>query len=445
MKNFTFTILIFLLVIGNVFAQQEKGIVGSNNWLYNWTEFEPSQNDYGEPTQILAGNITEDLTLSKRDTYLLLGNVFVTNNATLTIEPGTLIIGDYDSKASLTISKGSKMIAAGLETDPIVFTSNRSVKRAGDWGGLIILGDAPTNKFGNGSVSSFYTQLAQDNYVNTNYGGENYQSNSGVLRYVRIEYAGKRIKAAGYFNGLLLASVGNQTVFENIMISHSAGDSFEVIGGDVCLNKVVSYKSNSNDFKFNFGAQCKVDNSLAVRSPYISSSEGSRCMQILSYDKKEMVDFTKKGTSVVSKNLTLINISDDLKSDIEMGLVKEAVFIGQNASLDMDKSVISGFNPAVLFDDKIQVNQESLEKIKFANMYFNNCNGNIFVENNSNNEDLENWYGDSAFYNVYSKSDNSETFIDLKNSKKPDFRLRINKIIASKVHYASEDLLSVDD
>ncbi len=432
--------LMFLFVVGNVFAQQEKGIIGTNNWLYNWTEFEPGQNDYGEPTQILAGSISEDLTLTKRDTYLLLGNVFVTNNATLTIEPGTVIIGDYASKASLTISKGSKIIADGLETDPIIFTSNRSVKRAGDWGGIIILGDAPTNKFGNGSVSAFYTQLTNDSYANTNYGGENTQSNSGVLRYVRIEYAGKRIKTAGYFSGLLLASVGSETVFENIMISHSAGDSFKILGGNVSLNKVVSYKTNSNDFKFNLGAQCKINNSLAVRSPYISSSEGSRCMLVSSYDKKELVDFTKKGTSVVATNLTLINDSDDLKADISMGLVKEAIYIGEHASLDMDKSVISGFNPAVLFEDKIQINQDNLEKIKFANMYFNNCNGNIFVENNSNNEDLENWYGNSAFYNVYSKSDNSETFIDLKNRKRPDFRLSINKIIASKDHYVSEDL-----
>lgn len=444
MKNYTQALLMFLLVLGNVSAQQEKGIIGANNWLYNWTEFEPGQNDYGEPTQILAGNITEDLTLSKRDTYLLLGNVFVTNNATLTIEPGTVIIGDYDSKASLTIAKGATIIADGLETDPIVFTSSKSVKRAGDWGGLILLGDAPTNKFGNGSVSAFYTQLAQEDYVSTNYGGENSQSNSGILRYVRLEYTGKRIKNNGYFNGILFAGVGNETVLENIMISHSAGNSFEVLGGDVCLNKVVSYKSNSNDYKFNYGAQCKLSNSLAVRSPYVSSSNGSRCMKILSYDKKEQVDFTKNGTLVVAKNLTLLNDSKDLESDINMGLVKEAVYVGQSASLDMDKSVISGFNPAVLFEDKIQINQENLEKIKFANMYFNNCNGNIFVENNSNNEDLENWYGNSAFFNVYSKSENSETFIDLKNNKKPDFRLRINKIIASKDHYAAEDL-GLDD
>jgi hypothetical protein len=267
--------------------------------------------------------------------------------------------------------------------------------------------------------------------VNANYGGTNCESNSGILRFVRIEYAGKRIKNDDYFNGLLLASVGIKTIIENIMISYSAGDSFEIWGGELNLYKLVSYRSNSNDYKFNFGAQCKLDNSLAIRSPYVSNSIGARCLQIMSYDKKEEVDFSKNVTSVTAINLTLVNDSQNLSADIEKGLVKEAVFVGENAFFDMNKSVISGFNPAVLLEDKIYVNQENLEKIKFANMYFNNCNGNIFVENNANNEDLENWYGNSAFFNVYSKSFNSETFIDLNNEKRPDYRLRINKIIAT--------------
>ena len=432
MKSFTkMSILIFLFIIGNIFGQQEKGITGTENWLYNWTEFKPNQQSYDEPTQILTGNIAVDTRLNKRNTYLLLGNVFVTDNATLTIEPGTVILGDYASKASLTISKGATLIANGSETDPIIFTSNKSVKRAGDWGGIIILGDAPTNKFGNGSVVSFYKELPSSQYPFTNFGGTNLEGNSGVLKYVRIEYAGKRIKNDEYFNGLLLAGVGNQTIIENVMVSYSAGNSFEIWGGDVNLLKLVSYRSNSNDYKFNFGAQSKLDNSIAVRSPYVSSSSRARCLQIASYDKIEEVDFTKKGTLVVANNITFLNDSENLMADIEKGLVKEAVYIAENAALDMNKSVISGFNPAVLLEDKIIVNQENLEKIKFSDMYFNNCNGNIFVENNSNNEDLENWYGNTAFFNVYAKSYNSETFIDIKNEKRPDFRLRINKIIAT--------------
>ena len=432
MKSFTQIVFIFLFAITSVFAQQEKGIIGTNNWLSNWTEFQPGQEDYDEPTQILTGNITEDLKLAKRHVYLLVGSVFVTNNAVLTIEAGTVIIGDYQSKGSLTISRGSGIIASGTETDPIIFTSNRSVKRAGDWGGIIILGDAPTNKFGNGSVASFHDKLAPSNYANANYGGDKVNGNSGSMKYVRIEYAGKRIKGGAHFNGLLLAGVGRETILENIMVSYSAGNSFEIWGGNINLSKIVSYKANYSDFKFNYGSQSTLVNSLALRSPYISNSSGARCLQIASYDQKEDVDFSKKLTSISATNLTFLNTSDNIKEDIKMGLVREAIYVGENASLNMNKSVISGFNPAVLFEDKIVINQENLEKIQFSNMYFNNCNGNIFVENNSNNEDLENWYGNHAFFNVYSKSHNSETFINIaSNSKKPDYRLRINKIIAS--------------
>ncbi|PTM08076.1 MAG: hypothetical protein DA407_09000 [Bacteroidetes bacterium] len=431
MKNFTqITYLLFFVAL-TVSAQQEKGIVGINNWLNNWTEFSANSVEYGEPNQIIAGNITQDITLSKKNTYMLMGSVFVTENATLTIEPGTVIIGDYDSKASLTITRGSKIVAIGEETDPIVFTSNRGVKRSGDWGGIIILGDAPSNKFGNGSVASYYPELDSSEYGFTNHGGENNYDSSGVLKYVRIEYAGKKAKSVGNFNGLLLASIGNQTILENIMVSYSAGNSFEVLGGEVIMENLVSYKSNGNDYKFNYGTQTKLYNALAVRSPYVSSRDGSRCLQILSYDKREEVDFTKKSTSVVAQNLTLINGSDNLESDIQKGLVKEAVFIGQNTSLDLNKSVISGFNPAVLFDDEIVINQENLENIKLTDMYFNNCNGNIFVEYNSNNDDLENWYGNRSFLNVYSKGNDSETFINTDTDKRPDFRLRINRIVAS--------------
>ncbi|MDO6761543.1 hypothetical protein Q4566_15125 [Tamlana sp. 2_MG-2023] len=432
MKKFTLTVFIFLFALANVVAQQEKGIIGKDNWLNNWTDFQSSnQDDHVEPTQILTGNITEDKRLIKRHVYLLVGSIFVTNNAVLTIEPGTVIIGDYASKASLTIAKGSSIVASGLETDPIIFTSNRRVKKAGDWGGLIILGDAATNRFGNGSVSPYYTRLAPANYAFTNFGGENPNANSGLLKYVRIEYAGSRVKTGLNFNGLLLAGVGRETVLENVMVSNSAGNSVEVWGGNVNLNKFVSYKSNQTDYKFNYGVQGELINSLAVRSPYVSSSSGARSLEVVAYTERQEVDFSKPSTSVKAENLTILNSSKDLREDIRMGLVKEGVYVGEHASLDMNKSVISGFNPAVIFESKIQINQESLDKIRFTNMYFNNCNGNIFVENSSNNEDLENWYGNHAFFNVYSKGHDAETFIEINNPRRPDYRLRINKIIAS--------------
>ena len=84
-----------------------------------------------------------------------MGNVYVTNKAKLTIEPGTVIIADAESKASLVITKGASILAEGTETDPIVFTSSKSIRKAGDWGGILLLGEAPINKFGNVASVNF--------------------------------------------------------------------------------------------------------------------------------------------------------------------------------------------------------------------------------------------------------------------------------------------------
>ncbi|REG98846.1 hypothetical protein [Flavobacterium aquicola] len=427
MKTKLLFIWVFLALVSNVSAQQERGIFGPSNWLNNWTEFKPAKADYGEATQILAGSISSDTRLTKKDVYIIQGNVYVTNNAVLTIDPGTIIIGDSDSRGTLIITKGAKIIAEGSETDPIVFTSNKSIKKAGDWGGIVILGDAPINKFG------LYTSYNYDDLDPslTTFGGDNAGGSSGVLKFVRVEYAGKKARGADNFNAILLGGIGNKTILENIMVSYASGDAFEVFGGEPIMSKLVSYKCNGTDFRFSLGTQAKIDNSLAIRSSYISDPSGSRCLDISSYIKKENIDFTKKQTSVVASNLTLANDSDNIEADIKAGLVKEAVYVAENTTLVLKKSVVSGFKPAVVLDSKIEINTKNLAKIRIEEMYINNCIGNIFSEGSLNNEDLENYYGNSLFFIVYSKTSNIETFNDFANPRRPDFRLALTKITAS--------------
>jgi len=421
------TLMICLLLAAGVNAQQEKGIIGYANWLDNWTEFKPQKTESKDANQILAGNITQNTKLMKKNVYILQGNVYVTNNAVLTIDPGTVIIGDAASKGTLIITKGAKIMAEGQETDPIIFTSNASMKKAGDWGGLVVLGDAPINKFGG---AGSYTMDLDPSL--TAYGGDNAASSSGVLKFIRIEFAGRKVKGADSFNGLTVAGAGNKTVLENIMVSFSGGDSFAFYGGDLNASQLVSYKSINDDFKMTQGTQCRLYNSLAVRSSYLSSNrDGSRCLEVKAYEKKSETDFTRKSTFVSASNLTLLNDSENIKADIQAGLIKEAVYVADNAALELKRSVISGFNPAVLLDSQTVVNGENLKKIKFEEMFFNQCTGNIFTENNADNSDLENWYGNTIFSNVYSQTDNKETFVDIYNAKRPDFRLQIGKITAS--------------
>ena len=275
MKKITLlALLAFLIVSGNMFAQQEKGITGFDNWLDPWTEFKPNKVDYGQPTVILIGDITKDTKLHKKKIYLLYGDVFVTDSTTLTIEPGTVIMGDFETKGSLTISKGSKIIANGSSTDPIIFTSSNSIKKPGDWGGIFILGDAPINKFDSEAPLNY--GLLPSTAKNLSYGGNNSESYSGIFSYVRIEYAGKRTKLYGYFNGLTLAGVGELTMIDNIMVSYCKGNSFNILGGNVNLDKLVSFRSSIHDFEFNYGVQSRISNSLAVKSPYVSGSEASK-------------------------------------------------------------------------------------------------------------------------------------------------------------------------
>ena len=102
----------FITLISSFFLhaqQQPKGIIGTSNWMNNWTNFKPAVNEYNEATNIIAGTIDKDTRLTKSNTYQLVGIVYVTNNAVLTIEPGTVIRGDDKTCGTLVITNGAKM------------------------------------------------------------------------------------------------------------------------------------------------------------------------------------------------------------------------------------------------------------------------------------------------------------------------------------------------
>ena len=176
-----------IIIITSANAQSDRGIFGAENWTQSWTNYKPKTTNYRDAEFILNGDIKINTTLSNKNSYLMVGNVVVKANTTLTIEAGTIIKGDYATAGTLIIEAGAKIIAKGTDIDPIVFTSNKDAadRNAGDWGGVIILGNAPINKLGGTNT------LGIENVGG--YGGKNQLENSGIFRYVRIEFAGKKI------------------------------------------------------------------------------------------------------------------------------------------------------------------------------------------------------------------------------------------------------------
>ena len=404
--------------------QQPKGIIGGSNWMNNWTNFKPANTEYNEATNIIAGTIDKDTKLLKRNTYQLVGIVYVTNNAVLTIEPGTVIRGDDKTCGTLVITNGAKIMAEGIETDPIVFTSNKEIadRKPGDWGGIIILGKAPINSIGGVHILPFDLEPMLNHY-----GGQDPEDNSGTLKYVRIEYSGRKLSSAKELNGLSLAGVGRKTVLSNIQISYSNDDSFECYGGDLNMNNLVSYRTTDDDFDFTQGAQININNSIAIRHPFSSDISGSRCFEVDSYDKIGNTDMTKKLTKINANNITLVNLEEN-----NQGLVRESVYVRENTFFNLTNSIVSGFSPFVLLEGNIGNGDVNLAKISFKNLIVNNCNGAITTEAGGANAAIQNFYGNPAFDINYTTIKNSELFITPNIKGNPDFRMNTNNTIATR-------------
>jgi hypothetical protein len=191
----------------------------------------------------ISGDITEDKTLTNDTKWLLSGGVFVQSGVTLTIKEGTKIYGDNSVTSFLSILQGGKISAIGTKDEPIVFTSIESNPQAGDWGGIIVNGYATIN---NGSTS-------QGEGGTGVYGGTDDNDNSGVIKYVRVEYAGKILGTDNELNGFSFNGVGRGTTVEYIEAFNGADDGIEFFGGTVNVRYAVSIGNKDDSFDWTHG------------------------------------------------------------------------------------------------------------------------------------------------------------------------------------------------
>jgi hypothetical protein len=208
----------------------------------------------------LSGNITSTTTLTSDKEWVLKGYVYVTDGAKLIIQPGTTIKSDISEKGALCIERGAQLIAEGTAVKPIVFTSGRVAgeRTPGDWGGIVILGRAKTNRTSEPTI---------EGGIGRAYGGTNDLDNSGILKYVRIEYAGIAAMPNSEINALTLGGVGSGTTIENVQTIYANDDAFEFFGGTVNAKNLYAYGTADDDFDFDFGYRGKVSFSVSKRDP----------------------------------------------------------------------------------------------------------------------------------------------------------------------------------
>lgn len=252
------------------------GMVTNFNTTFDETYFNaPSRNNqlFGASSDL---SLADPFNLTAPDfrpaikTYLLNGWVYVKDGATLTIDAGTIIRGDKNNKGALIIERGGKLVAEGTKDEPIVFTSNQApgFRNAGDWGGVIVLGKAIINVPGG--------EATIEGGVGSTFGGNDDNDNSGVLKYVRIEYPGIAFSPNNEINGLTMGGVGDGTEIDYIQVSYCGDDAFEWFGGFVNAKHLIAYSVFDDDFDTDFGYRGMVQYAVALRNPAIANDEGSR-------------------------------------------------------------------------------------------------------------------------------------------------------------------------
>jgi len=251
-----------------------KGAFGSSNWMQGWTALE----SYGflatQPTSAQTVTVVDDdiqagdvVYWTADNTYLLDGLVYVENGAVLNIEAGTVIKGkaDADPTSALIICQGAQIFAEGTADNPIIFTAEYDdvtdpydveFDTRGQWGGLIILGQAVINETSTGGIS--YVEGIEEESDRTKFGGSNDADNSGVLRYISIRHGGAELAPGDEINGLTLGAVGSGTTIEYIEIFANKDDGIEWFGGTVNCKYLIAAFCGDDGFDHDMGIRSKM-------------------------------------------------------------------------------------------------------------------------------------------------------------------------------------------
>lgn len=302
--------------------------------------------------EVPAGNITTNVKWTKDKVYRLNGFVRIGRDAkntqslpaiegvTLEIEAGTVIIGDRETKGTLVVQRGNKIIAEGTASDPIIFTSEKAAgfREAGDWGGVVLCGKAVNNQTnGEAELEGQYGAW---------HGGTNDADNSGILKYVRIEYAGTPINPNQEVNSLTMGSIGSGTVIDYVQCSYGLDDAFEWFGGTVIAKHLVAYRGLDDDFDVDLGFRGTVQFAIGIRDANSADQSGSNGFEV---DNDGTGTSASPFTSAQFSNITIIGPKKE-KDKTVSAQFQNAMHLRRNNKIKIYNSVFTGY-PNGLFID----------------------------------------------------------------------------------------------
>ncbi len=333
----------------------------ASDWTSGWSNFDAENTDYPVTTSTVSTDITTSTTWS--GVILLQNKIYVKNNATLTIAPGTIIRGDKPTQGSLIVTRGAKLNAIGTLASPIIFTSNEVTgnRNEGDWGGIVLLGLARNNQPGGVANIEGIVQT-----TDTQYGGSFDNDNSGTLKYVRIEFAGIALEPNKEINGLTFGSVGSATTIDFIQVSHSGDDSFEWFGGTVNCKHLIAYRGLDDDFDTDFGFRGKIQFALAIRDKDVSDAIGDS--NSFESDNDAAGSAGQPKTAAIFSNVTLVGPKGNGSIVLPVGEKFEKAFrLRRNTAVSCFNSLVVGWEKGLSIEGTAVVNNVNGDTLLFSN------------------------------------------------------------------------------
>lgn len=364
-------------------AVSHRGAFGTTNWAAGWSNFTPqstvypgdNSNNQGRNVVNFSGDISGNVTWGSNDLVIASGAVHVTSGATLTIQPGCVIRGSLTNRFSLIVSRGGQINAQGTAASPIVFTSNAAPgsRTRGDWGGVILCGNASINQYTSGGTfvgEDQYEALPADPLAEYG-GGVNFNDNesSGTMRYIRIEFAGFNYLPNQEINGLTFAGCGKGTVADYIQVSFSLDDSFEWFGGTSNHKYLIAFAGTDDDFDADQGYRGNWQFLLGVRHPGIyelpgGTSNGFEHDNNTGYTGSSSSGENAPGnqdptprTEVLASNVTIVGPIRDNESrnDLAATVFGRGLELRTATRTSVFNSIVSGYPELIRFNNNSTV------------------------------------------------------------------------------------------